>query len=140
MRSVTLAAPSASEGVDHEAIWAPIGSLALVAARLVPFDLIPVPPCLLRAVTGIPCPSCGGTRAFVALAHLDPLAALRMNPLVAAVGILAAVYVAHALGVWWLGWRRWRPRVDRPESRRLIRIAVVALLLLNWAYLIAVGR
>ena len=30
-----------------------------------------VPPCPFRAVTGLPCPVCGGTRAFVAVARGD---------------------------------------------------------------------
>ncbi len=37
--------------------------------------------CPFRAISGIPCPGCGMTRAFLALAEGDFLGALRFNPL-----------------------------------------------------------
>lgn len=46
--------------------------------------------CPLRAVTGIPCPLCGGTTAAIDLARLDIPAALGANPL-AVVGALLFV-------------------------------------------------
>jgi Protein of unknown function (DUF2752) len=42
----------------------------------------PLPPCPLREWTGVPCPFCGSTRTFAALARFDFAAALRLNPLV----------------------------------------------------------
>ncbi|MCW2671008.1 MAG: hypothetical protein JWO27_2905 [Frankiales bacterium] len=47
--------------------------------------------CLLRAVTGIPCPLCGGTTAAVQVGRGDLLGALRASPL-AVLG--AATFVA----------------------------------------------
>ena len=38
------------------------------------------PVCLWRAVVGVPCPGCGMTRAFVALACGDFHSAWRLNP------------------------------------------------------------
>lgn len=38
-------------------------------------------PCLLRALTGAPCPFCGSTTAAVAVGELRPLAALAASPL-----------------------------------------------------------
>lgn len=60
----------------------------LVARVALDFQL-PLPPCPLREMTGVPCPSCGSTRTFAALARLDFAAALRLNPLVC-VGACAA--------------------------------------------------
>lgn len=37
--------------------------------------------CLLRAVTGVPCPFCGGTTAAVHLGHGDLMGALSASPL-----------------------------------------------------------
>lgn len=48
--------------------------------------------CPLRAVTGIPCPLCGGTTAAVSVARLDLVGALRANP----VAVLGALVFALA--------------------------------------------
>ena len=37
--------------------------------------------CPMIALLNVPCPSCGTTRAFAALANLDLLAAIKFNPL-----------------------------------------------------------
>ncbi len=39
-----------------------------------------LPPCGFWLVTGLPCPGCGLTTSFAFMAHLDPLAATRVNP------------------------------------------------------------
>ena len=56
--------------------------------------------CLFRAVTTLPCPSCGMTRAFVALGHGDMRSALHFNlasPAVfAAAGILFILSLVQA--------------------------------------------
>ncbi|MGH7455443.1 MAG: DUF2752 domain-containing protein, partial [bacterium] len=51
--------------------------LARFAAPL--FKLLPA--CTFRQVTGVPCPSCGATRAGLALAQGDLMVALSYNPL-----------------------------------------------------------
>ena len=70
--------------------------------------------CPLRRFTGLPCASCGLTRAFSALARGHVRAALAHHlaclPLAAAVGLLAGLWLAEAVtGRPWLGpaWRRW---------------------------------
>lgn len=73
--------------------------------------------CLLRAVTGIPCPFCGGTTAGVALGegHLD--AALAASPL-AVLGVLALLLVPIARG--------WPERVPARRTR-LVGLVLVLL-------------
>ena len=127
-------------GVDHEAIWAPIGAVALLAARFFPFEGLSVGACPFRALTGLPCFSCGGTRAFMALTRLEIVDAVVMNPMAALLGTLAVAYVVHAMGVWLLGWHRWRPSVGDERARRALRFGAVAIILMNWTYLILVGR
>jgi len=60
-------------------------------------------PCLLRLLTGIPCPFCGMTTAATSLAAREPAAALAANPfvlvLVAFTAFMAALIVARALGL-----------------------------------------
>lgn len=45
-------------------------------------------PCVLRSLTGIPCPTCGLTRAWLYALHLDFGSALRMYPMFWAVPLL----------------------------------------------------
>jgi Protein of unknown function (DUF2752) len=48
--------------------------------------------CPFRAITGIPCPFCGGTTAAVRIGHFDLLGALRANPVVV-VGAIAVMAI-----------------------------------------------
>ena len=127
-------------GFPHEIVWSGLATLTLLAARFFPFDRVPLGFCPLRTFTGVPCPSCGGTRSFVALAHLELGEAIRMNPLAALVGIGAMLYVAYSFGVWALGWKRWRPEAHSEARVRLLRYGVLGAVTLNWIYLIAIGR
>src|SRR5690606_8877624 len=64
--------------------------------------------CPLRAVTGIPCPLCGGTTVFIELGSGRPAQAALANPV--------ALAGAIAIGVARLGpGRRWWAR--QPETR-----------------------
>lgn len=38
-------------------------------------------PCIIKAITGYPCPGCGMTRSFSALSHLDVITSLHYNPM-----------------------------------------------------------
>ena len=57
----------------------------------------PATVCPLRALTGIPCPFCGGTTAAAQLGHGDVGGALLANPFVVVAG-LALVVAPAALG------------------------------------------
>ena len=50
------------------------------------------PPCPLRALTGLQCPGCGGTRALHALLHGDVAGAFAFNPMLF-VAIATAIVV-----------------------------------------------
>ena len=89
--------------------------------------------CILRNVTGLPCPTCGSTRAARALAAGRPIEALRHNPL---------VVTASACGAALLLWRavrapRRREAARRPCNGAALAVAAVALLVANWCYLLA---
>jgi hypothetical protein len=115
------------------------GVLAVSSVLLRPLwlTLAPLlPSCPFRSLTGIPCPSCGTTRAAMALLHGDIVAALTLNPLAAAAGlaflvggVIAPVWALASLPV---------PRLDGPPART-IRLTLVAVLLLDWAWVLAVG-
>jgi len=90
-------------------------------------------PCVFRAWTGVPCPSCGTTRAAVAFlgGHLPE--AFALNPLAAAVGF---AFVAGApLAVLWVFSGLPVPSLSG-QMRPWVRWAVVAAICGNWVYLI----
>lgn len=65
--------------------------------------------CLLRGLTGLPCPSCGLTRAFCALAHLELREALHFHAL--SPFVFAAVVATPFLAAYEVATRR---PVSRP--------------------------
>ena len=86
--------------------------------------------CGFRAVTGLPCPGCGGTRAFYYLFRGEFLKSLAYHPVVIA-GAAAYVHYMAAIAL-----RRRRLAV-RDYSRRLLvqydLYWVAAVLMIQWA-------
>ena len=60
----------------------------------------PLPPCPLRALTGLYCPGCGSTRCLHALVHLDLPGAMAMNPLLVVSILPMLVLALHGAGLW----------------------------------------
>jgi hypothetical protein len=85
--------------------WAAVG-LAAAAALL--FG------CPFRLVTGIPCPGCGMTHAFLAAFRLDFAEAFRWHPLFPLVMLMIAGYGARL--VWYFVRRRGELRRIRPAD------------------------
>lgn len=52
-----------------------------------------LPPCLFRFVTGLPCPGCGGTRAFAAILRGDLIHAFFYHPVVPFCYILYVIFM-----------------------------------------------
>ena len=111
-----------------------ISSCAL--APILPWLAPLVPGCPFHALTGVPCPGCGTTRAALALARGDVAAAFGWNPLAAAAFLLgAATCLAAPL---WVAAGRALPSLALELPRRA-RLALVAVLGANWAWLIVRG-
>jgi Protein of unknown function (DUF2752) len=119
--------------------------LARFAAPL--FKLLPA--CTFREVTGVPCPSCGATRAGLALAQGDFVAAFSYNPLfVLGLGILFGWSVYRVFEIWSgkaFSYRLakmmakifgadWISTEFRMQQR--LRWLVIGSIALNWIYLI----
>ncbi|MGD2091559.1 MAG: DUF2752 domain-containing protein, partial [Candidatus Aminicenantes bacterium] len=51
------------------------------------FNRLPHLPCVFKAITGYPCPTCGSTRMVSSLINLDILSAFVWNPLLFLGGI-----------------------------------------------------
>ncbi len=91
--------------------------------------------CAFHRLTGLPCLTCGTSRAASLLLSGDPLAALRLQPLAVAAGVAAGVWcVCDAAAL--LLFRRTVRAVWRPGEWRGCVIAGTAAALANWAYLL----
>ncbi len=127
---------------DLEKAVAIVGFVALAALLLLPLEaLAPLgTPCRFRAFTGLPCPTCGGTRAALALARFDLPRALEMNPLLAGGALLAFALAPLGAAAWVFRWPRPRVGFRTAAARRLAVVAALGVVLLNWALLVAAGR
>jgi hypothetical protein len=116
--------------------WGAAALALLLLATVAPVVAPGLPPCFFHQVTGLPCPTCGGTRATLALLSGDVPGALHANPLaaVALVVLVGGGLVAGAIAVVGRGLR---------EPERIpgwARAAVVLVLAANWLWLIVDGR
>jgi len=116
----------------HVEVFAAIGAASFLVARFLPVLQLGTQ-CPLRAATGIPCATCGMTRAFVHLSrgHLGLAAAA--SPLGALGAALAWALALAALLRLAVGWR-W-PAVPQPMARAAVAVGLGALLA-NWAWLV----
>jgi hypothetical protein len=117
-------------------LWLAAAASAL-ALRPLWLMLAPVlQPCVFRSLTGIPCPTCGTTRASTAFLHGNLAAAFSANPLAAAMGFL---FVAGApLAVLWAVARLPVPVLPSPLPL-WIRIGAITLIAANWIYVILIA-
>ncbi len=123
---------------DRQLAWVWFG--VAVAAPLLAWAWVRVglgtPGCAFHRLTGVPCPTCGSSRAVVAALQGHLVEAFLWNPLVTTLiglfeigGLIAPAW--FALGG--------RVPVFGPSLPRWIRWAILTALLANWAWLIARG-
>ncbi len=94
-----------------------------------------LPPCQFRALTGVPCPSCGMTTSFTWLMHGDLRNSLRAN----AVGTVLAVFCL-ALIPWSLACAlRGRPFFVVSFDRAVTWVVIIFLVLLLTRWFIVLG-
>jgi hypothetical protein len=135
-----MAVLSSSPSAGHPAVlasgtrWASPGGLLAVAcgaalcasAALEPSEVRAGPVvCPFRMVTGLPCPGCGMTRAWVLLAHGRPDAAMLANPFVLLVMPAAVLWVLVTLSAL----VRRRPA---PDPAKLMRSAALRTVACGW--------
>jgi len=99
---------------------------------------LPTPRCAFHVLTGFPCPTCGATRCFVHLTHGSWHDALFANPLIFAAFAGIAAFDLYAAAVIATGRPRWRCEPP-PRVAAGFRFAAIALIALNWAWVIHAG-
>ena len=95
--------------------------------------------CRFRDWSGWPCPTCGGSRTIHDLVHGRIAEAFLHNPLIVAGIALLAAWFLLSLAVEVIG----RREIEFVLSRRekfAARVLIVALPLINWAYLVRMQR
>jgi hypothetical protein len=115
------------------------GGLGLAGAlvALLHLDHLPFSFCFFKTVTGMPCMTCGTTRALGHLVRLHPWSALRVNPLATMVMGGLLVYALLDLVLLASG-QSLSVQLTSRQARWLWGLFGVALLV-NWGYLIAHG-
>lgn len=113
-----------------------VACAVLAAACILPRDrpLGGIQLCAVKAVSGIPCPSCGITRSLVELGHGDPWSAVRFHPLGPA--LCALLLLLAVLPVLPASAKRWLHGISRSVTATLAALAVIVV---TWAVRLALG-
>jgi hypothetical protein len=127
--------------LDASIMVLPLFLLGFLLARFAAPIFALLPACAFRAAFGFPCPGCGATRAGLALAQGELLAALTYHPLfVVGIGVLS---LWSAMG--------WLEKLSGKEIRQAVagkiqkkflkrlRWLAISAMVLNWLYLIISG-
>jgi hypothetical protein len=123
--------------LNHELLWlsVSVGSLACAAIWL-SFGL-PWPVCVFHALTGHPCATCGATRSAIAFLHGQFFTAWRWNPLASIAFCGLSIFDAYAAIALVMRAPRLRIAHFTTGDKVFLRVMVIALLGLNWLYLLA---
>lgn len=116
-------------------IWGPMALLFIIVAGFFKDFLGVLPECVFHRVTGVPCLTCGATRSIVALSQFDLISSLALNPLTPIFAIALVVFSSISLS----GYIFKKSLVLKFSERekKLLRIGAVALIVVNWLFLIA---
>ena len=126
------------DGVPLGAIFLAIAVLGAAAVAVLHLDRLPIVFCVFRAATGIPCLTCGATRAAGLLATGDLAGALAMNPLATLAGLALVPWGLADLVL--LARGRALAVEIAPPAAWAVRGLAAAAVVVNWGYLIAAGR
>lgn len=128
---------SAPGEFNHELIWLAVSVAALFGGAIWLGLHFPTLSCPFLAVTGYPCLTCGATRCAIALFHGNFSAAWHWNPLVLVALSGMVIFDIYAAVVLVSGAPRLRVIDWSRGEKNTVRVAVVALIAVNWIFLLA---
>lgn len=91
--------------------------------------------CMFKAITNIPCPSCGATRSIILLFHGEFLEALMINPIgiiVAGIMLIAPLWICFDILTKQKTLMNFYLQIEVYLRKAPIAIPLVVLILLNW--------
>lgn len=122
--------------IDHELLWlfVSLGTFFSLVAWLTAH--LPTPPCVFRSLTGLPCVTCGATRAAWRFLHGHFDTSFFLNPLAFLACLSVAIFDLYAIAVLVTRAPRFRLANFTPTEKLFARSAVIALIVGNWLYLL----
>lgn len=122
---------------NHELVWLAVSVAAIVGGAIWLRLGFPTLRCPFLAVTGYPCLTCGATRCAIAFLHGNFSVAWLWNPLVVVALCGVALFDVYAAIVLIMRAPRLRLVDWTRTEKNAVRIAAVALIVVNWIYLLA---
>jgi uncharacterized protein DUF2752 len=130
----------AAHETDHELLWLSVSAASLASAGIWLALGLPWPSCVFHDLTGLPCLTCGATRSAIEFFHGHFFAAWNWNPFAFMVWCGIAVFDLYALiGLVTRAPRLRLMRFTRTE-KNVSRIFIIALLALNWVWVLSHGQ
>ncbi len=120
--------------IEFGVIYGSIAALCVLAAKYLPVAHV-APSCVFRGISGIPCPTCGGTRALLSLAKGNFIDAVALNPLVALLVAAALASCLYSVVSLLFDMRRMTFSLSEREKDGM-RVAAVMIVLMNWGYVL----
>lgn len=122
--------------IDHELLWLLVSFGTFASLALWFAAGLPTPSCVFHSLTGLPCPTCGSTRAAYHFLHGHFAASFLFNPLAFLAFCALVLFDLYALTILAARAPRLRLHSFSPVEKLLLRSLVVALLAGNWFYLL----
>lgn len=105
----------------------------LIATRLWPNLVFGLAHCPLRDITGVPCPTCGGTHSATSLAAGRWFEALTINPVVAVGLFVFILWAAYSMAATVIpAWRR--GILLSPKEKKATRLLAAFFFVLAWVW------
>lgn len=101
-----------------------------------------VTPCMIKHVTGVPCPSCGSSRSVISLVNGDITGAIYWNPfglIIFAIMVISPVWIGYDLVT-----KRYTFLTNYRRAERMLRVkwvaaSAISLVIINWIWNISKG-